>query len=174
MYEIRDHPDAPDLSDLGEFLVEPVPPSTIRERRQAGDELVEVNLIDHEDLQVHVSLDPDPHSPGTTDIGTALYRLVQLFGTPQFDEYVAGEDVSWRDNETFKYLFEVRHEDTDDRWLITVHDWRVRLGVSLADWESDLEGEDPDVDEKHAIALLRLVTNIVTQPVHCEHKDIPY
>lgn len=174
MYEIREHPDTPDLEALGEFVVEPVAPDAIRDRREAGEELVEVNLLDADEVDAYVELNPDPRAPGDTDIGTALYRLVQLFGTPQFEEYVAGEDISWRDDETFKYLFEVTREDEPGEWLITVHDWRVRLGVSLAAWSGDLDAEAPAVDPSEAVSLLALVTNLVTEPVFCEYEEVPY
>lgn len=175
MYDIREHPDAPDLSNLGEFVVEPISPDEIRNRRDDGEELHEVNLLEHENVDAYIELEPNPDKPGMNiDIGTALYRLVQLFGTPQFEEYVAGNDISWRDDETFKYLFEVTREETDDQWLITVHDWRVRLGVSLAGWSSDLDGDTPEVDPGEAISLLALVTNVVSEPVLCEHEDVPF
>lgn len=173
MYEIRDHPDSPDLDELQEYVFEPVPPAEIERRREAGDELREVNLLDHEAVDAHVTLE-NPREKRSIDIGTVLYRLVQLFGTPQFSEYRAGEDISWRDDETFKYLFTVTAQDDGDEWLITVHDWRVRLGVSLAAWDSEIDGDAPPVDEEDALALLRLVTNVVTEPVLCEHKEIPY
>lgn len=170
MYEIRDHPDAPDFAELGEFVVEPVAPDEIRERRDAGDELHEENLLEADGVDAYVHLDPDPMEPTRSlDIGIALYRLVQLFGTPQFPEYMAGNDISWREDEVFKFLLEVTREEADDRWLITVHDYKVSLGVSLAAWNAA-----PDVDTEEAVALLSLVTNVVDHAVECEYADKPY
>jgi len=174
MYEIRDHPHAPDLAALGEFLMEPVDPAEIRERRDAGEELLETNLLDLDEVDAYVELDDEPAAPGSTDVGTVLYRLVQLFGTPQFEAYVAGGDVSWRDDETFKYLFEVTRQDGPGEWLVTVHDWRVRLGVSAAAWAEDEDAEPPAIDPDDAIALLALVVRVVTNAVHCEYEDVPY
>lgn len=175
MFDIREHPDAPEFDELGEYTIEPVAPEEIRRRRDDGDELREVNLLEHDDVDAYVELEPNPEQPGMqTDIGTAYYRFTQLWGTPQFEEYVAGNDVSWRDDETFKYLFEVTEEDGTGEWLITVHDWRVRLGVSLAGWSSELDGDAPAVDPDEAVALLALVTNVASEPVLCEHEEVPF
>lgn len=169
MYEIRDHPDAPSLDELREFVVEPIPPGEIRRRRDDGEHLVEVNLLDHDAVDAYVELD----GPGRSelDIGTVLYRLVQLFGTPPFPEYRAGTDISWRDDTTFKYLFRARgtEESADAGRLVTVHDWHVRLGVSHAAWTDDPDTR-PSVDPSTAIATLALVANIVTEPVECEYR----
>jgi hypothetical protein len=196
--DIRTHPDAPNREDLGDFLVEPVPASTIEERRAAGEELIEYNVLEAEDLDVYAELDPEPFEPGHDDIGTILYRLVQLFGTPQFPEYRAGADISHREDTTFEYLFTVKagasdpEAEPDDQWLITVHDWHVGLGVSLAKWReegasesgSDLETNDREpetrdsgieeseaFDRDRALASLALVYYIVTDSVQCVFAD---
>lgn len=137
---ITEHPDAPDRSALGDFLVEPVPEAEITARRAEGQHLVERNVLEADALDVYAELDPEPFEPGHDDVGTVLYRLVQLFGTPPFPEYRAGEDISHRTDTTFKYLFTVKRgvtdpdDDPEEEWLVTVHDWHVSLGVSLATW----------------------------------------
>lgn len=169
-YDIENHPEAPPPEELGDFVVEPVPPAEIRERRDRGQFLVETNLMEHDEVDAYVELG-DPERGVQENIGTVLYRLVQLFGTPQLPEFHAGTDISDRTDTTFKYLLKV-HEGPHDggtgrEWLITVHDWHVRLGVSLAAWSDDPEG-GPAVDPVEAIPLLALVSNAVTEPVECE------
>ena len=191
--DIRTHPDAPNREDLGHFLVEPVPTSTIEERRAAGEKLIEYNVLEADDLDVYAELDPEPFEPGHDDIGTVLYRLVQLFGTPQFPEYRAGADISHREDTTFRYLFTVKkgasdpEAEPDDQWLITVHDWHVGLGVSLAEWREEtaseggngLEADDREpepresgtFDRDRALASLALVYYMVTDSVQCVFAD---
>ena len=169
-YDITNHPEAPPPEELGEFVVEPVPPEVIRERRERGEVLAETNLMEHDEIDAYVELG-DPERGLDENIGTVLYRLVQLFGTPQLPEYLAGTDISARTDTTFKYLLRVSEENPDEteteNWLLTVHDWHVRLGVSLATWTDDPD-DRPEVDPAEAIPLLALVTNAVTEPVECE------
>ncbi|MFT4890350.1 MAG: hypothetical protein ACI9YT_001264 [Halobacteriales archaeon] len=171
-FDIENHPESPSLDELGEFIVEPVPPEEIQARRDRGEVLVETNLMEHEEVDAYVELG-NPEQGVRESIGTVLYRLVQLFGTPQFPEFRAGTDISDRTDTTFKYLLEVSENDTEDsprEWLITVHDWHVRLGVSLAEWSDD-PGDRPSVERSEAIVLLALVNNAVTEPVECEYED---
>lgn len=191
MYEINDHPDAPSREEMGEYVVEPVPPREIRRQRDSGRTLVEENLLEHEAVDAYVEL-TQPQDRQMVDIGTVLYRLVQIFGTPQFPEYQAGNDISWRDDDTFKYLFRVRErgkaviptegsstidevrdeaaDDADAAWLITVFDHKIRLGVGLAEWHDDPDAA-VDVDPGVAVTMLAIVKNGVTDPVQCEYKD---
>jgi hypothetical protein len=171
-FDIENHPESPSLDELGEFIIEPVPPAEIQTRRDRGEVLVETNLMDHDAVDAYVELG-DPERGIRENVGTVLYRLVQLFGTPQLPEFRAGTDISHRTDATFKYLLEVSETDPDDPpardWLITVHDWHVRLGVSLADWSDDPE-DRPSVEKSEAIDLLALVNNAVTEPVECEYE----
>lgn len=175
--DITEHPDAPDLETLSELVIEPVPEEEIRRRRDAGEHLCEENLRERDDLDYHVSLNRQVRGKDHyQDIGTFLYRYVQLFGTPTFPEYRAGEDISWRDDSTFKYLFEVRapeNPNLPDEWLMTIFDWRVDLGVAVAEWH-----DDPDVsvesDDAVAFASVRLAHNIGGEPVQCEFEDTWY
>ncbi|KTG09936.1 hypothetical protein AUR64_09955 [Haloprofundus marisrubri] len=173
--DIRDHPDAPDLETLGDITLEPVSADEIRQRLDDGDTLLEDQLRERDDIDAYVELNRRTQGGEYGDIGTALYRLVQLFGTPQLPGYEAGSDISERSDETFKYLFRVSadSEELPDEWLVTVHDWHVDLGVCLAGWESD--GAAPaEMDTAVGLVSLALVTNVVTEPVQCEFKDIWY
>ena len=180
-YDIREHPDAPPAEELTDLTLVPVAREEIRRRLDEGDELDEVNLRETRD-DVYVELEPDPTSRGPADdIGTALYRLVQLFGTPQMPGFEAGSDVSWREDTTFKYLFRLGtaaeggdgERELPDEWLVTVYDWHTQLGVGLAGWTDD--GVDPAAyDDAVGLVSLALVTNVVTDPVQCEYKDMWY
>ncbi|WP_049947580.1 hypothetical protein [Candidatus Halobonum tyrrellensis] len=193
--DIRDHPDAPPTEELREFTLVPIAGEEIRRRRDDGEELVERNLRESRS-DVYVEMEPDPTSRGPADdIGTALYRLVQLFGTPQFPEFEAGTDVGWRDDTTFKYLFRLTTADAaapdaegsdgegegtaagdrelPDEWLVTVFDWHTQLGVGVAGWS----GDDVELDEYDGavgLVTLALVTNLVTEPLQCEYEDMWY
>lgn len=186
--DIRNHPEAPPLEELREFTLVPIAGEEIRRRRDDGEELVELNLRESRS-DVYVEMEPDPTSRGPADdIGTALYRLVQLFGTPQFPEFEAGTDVSWRDDTTFKYLFRLTtapdgegegdetaagDRELPDEWLVTVFDWHTQLGVGLAGWSGD--GVDPDeYDGAVGLVTLALVTNLVTEALQCEYEDMWY
>lgn len=178
--DITEHPEAPDLEELGDFVVEPVPLDEIRRRHDEGLALIEDNLVERDDLDVRIPLyrAADGREKQQQDIGTYLYRFIQLFGSPQLPEYFAGEDISDRTNETFKFLLRVlTPEDADgalpDQWLMTVYDWKVGLGVGVAEW---CEDGDPDVTagSEQAYVSLRLAHNIGSEPVQCEFEGIWY
>lgn len=173
--DIRDHPDAPSLEELREFTLVPVARGEIETRFQNGEELRERNLRE-ERTDVSVQLNADPGEPGgNLDVGMVLYRLVQLFGTPQVPGFEAGGDVSDRDDTTFKYLFRlIREGEVDgslpDEWLVTVFDNHVDLGVGLAGWSGD--GVDPsEYGDDVVLVSLALATNVVTEPVTCAYED---
>ena len=174
-YDIREHPQAPPVEELREFTLIPVAREEIRSRREAGATLRELNLREERD-DVYVELEPDPTERGRhDDVGTALYRLVQLFGTPNVPGYDAGDDLSGREDTTFEYLLRVVNEsDADERtlpdeWLITVYDYHVELGVGLAGWDDEV---DPAAyDDAVGLVSLALATNIVTEPLECVYED---
>lgn len=172
--DITQHPDAPDLETLAELVIEPVPAEEIERRREAGEHLAEDNLREREDLDYTLTLNRQVRGHDTDqNIGTFLYRYVQLFGTPTFPEYRAGEDISWREDTTFKYLFEVsapENPELPDEWLMTIFDWRVDLGVAVAEWREDSDASIT-ADEAVAYASIRLAHNIGGEPVQCEFED---
>ncbi|MFB6221635.1 MAG: hypothetical protein ABEH90_09365 [Halolamina sp.] len=176
MHDIREHPDAPDLDRITEFTVEPVPLERVRERRENGEVLVRDNLLDRDDLDVRIPLSDEPAEDETENVGVALYRLVQLFGTPNLPEYLAGSDISWREDDTFGYLFRAvtdqdeGSEELPDSWLFTVHDYHVRLGASVVEWRD--EAGDLTADTETALTSLHLAHNLANEPVQCEFKDL--
>lgn len=175
--DVREHPDAPDLERLQNLVLEPIAQSEIRRRREEGEVLVEDLVNEREDLDVRAPMSDGPGEPVDGDVGTALYRLVQLFGTPTFPEYGAGEDISDRGETTYKYLFRVTVEDDvedlPDEWLVTIQDWRIEVGVGICEWRED-DDEEFTADSTVALASMALVQNITTEPVQCEFEDIWY
>ncbi|WP_277553199.1 hypothetical protein [Halobaculum limi] len=173
--DIRDHPQAPPAKELQEFTLVPVAREEITARQDEGAELREVNLRESRE-DVYVELDPDPTERGAhDDIGTALYRLVQLFGTPNVPGYDAGDDLSTREDTTFKYVFRlVNGADEEDRtlpdeWLVTAFDWHTELGVGIAGWDD--ETDPAAYDGAVGLVTLALLTNVVSEPVECVFKD---
>jgi hypothetical protein len=174
--DIRDHPEAPPVEELQNLTLVPVDPDEIEQRRADGEELQELNVLEERD-DLLVNLTQDPLDEGVnTDVGDALYRLVQLFGTPQLREYTAGNDVSFRDDTTFKYLFKVVTEgDVEDRqlpeeWLVTAFDYKVGLGVGVVTWDDDDQDPEDYADDVNIVSVA-LLTNVTTEPVQCVFKD---
>ncbi|ODR82313.1 hypothetical protein BG842_00945 [Haladaptatus sp. W1] len=174
--DIRNHPDSPDFEDLQDLLIEPVSRSEIEARRDDGDVLVEDNVREREDLNVVAYLSGDPDAAETDNIGVPLYRLVQLFGTPQLPELQAGEDISGRMDSTFKYLFRVTHKGTPGElpteWLMTIHDSHVRFAASVAEWR-DAETEFT-ADSKLALTTYALALELVLEPVECVYEGLRF
>lgn len=120
------------------FTLEPVAPETLRERAAAGDLLVTTDVPDYLERQ----LAPD------IDTGPALYRLVQLFGTPNVPGLEAGVDQPDREMTTWQYLFRVTYTPDDGaedeppvpapseetEYLLSVYDYRTNLSVGLSRW----------------------------------------
>lgn len=181
--DIRNHPDAPDpeLFRESEVFVEPVPVDEIERKRENGLVLVEDNVRERDDLDVMAYISDDPSGSNAQSIGIGLYRLVQLFGTPQDPEYMAGEDISHRTDEVFKYLFRASLED-DARpseefpaeWLFTVHDSHVRLAASVAQWRDEDEDLEYTADDELALTTYALAQQLVVEPVHCVYEDVLY
>ncbi len=172
--DIRDHPDAPDFEDLEDVLVEPVPQSEIEARREDGELLIEDNVRNREDLNVIAYISGDTEATDTKNIGVPLYRLIQLFGTPQLPEFQAGEDISGRRDATFKYLFRVTHKGDPDElpseWLMTIHDSHVRFAASVAEWRSD--NTEFVADSKLALTTYTLALQLVLEPVECLYEGV--
>ena len=176
--DIRKHPDAPEPEALEDIVIEPVPPEEIARKRDEGSVLVEDNVREREDLDVIAYLSPEANGEDAVSVGIGLYRLIQLFGTPQIPEYHAGEDISHRTDETFKYLFRAHRESADesdelpDEWLFTVHDSRVRYAASVAEWRDD--DETFTADDQVALTTYALAQQLVVEPVEAVYEDVPY
>lgn len=177
--------DATDVVWFEQFTLQPVPPRTVRQRTEAGLTLETMDLPDY----LGRSLAP------TVDTGLALYRLVQLFGTPNVPGLEAGAVQPERERMTWQYLFRVTYtpgeeeppvaapdEETD--YLLSAYDYRTNLSVGLAAW---LEGDDgrvaaepserplpdrPLPEEGFLVALVQLVLASVEHPVSATYGDL--
>ncbi len=134
----RDRPNDPyalqtkaQIARLDEFTIQPVSPAEIVDRRDAGEMLVSFDAPAY--LGRRLFLD--------TDTSLILYRLVQLFGTPNVPGIEAGADQPARETRTWQYLFEAIHDPEEGegwRRLVSVYDHKTNVSVGLAEWR------DPD------------------------------
>jgi len=89
------------------FTLSPVAPGDIDARLAAGDRLDVIDVPGALDRRLHLD----------TGTGLVLYRLVQLFGTPNVPDLEAGADQPPRERTTWRYLFEATYDpvSVDDR-----------------------------------------------------------
>lgn len=159
------------------FDMRPVDPATIEERIADGEVLKTVDLPMHLDRQLVV----DPET------GMALYRLIQLFGTPNVTVWTAGSGMPDRDVTSWKYLFDVTFsgEDSEDRqFLLSIYDHKTEVSVGLSLWDKvGDEGPVPEPmasppegfelpDEKFCEGLVQLTLNVVEEPVPATFKEL--
>lgn len=158
------------------FDLRPVAPATVTDHVEAGDVLRTVDLPTNLNRKLVVE-------PGT---GMALYRLVQLFGTPNVDVWIAGSEMPDRDVTTWQYLFDVTftpEEGTDREFLLSVYDYKTDVSVGLSVWESG--GDRPVAaptdsapaglelpEESFREGLVQLTLNMLEEPVPATHKEL--
>lgn len=171
---------------LEEFELRPVQPDAIRSAVADGQQLVTMDIPEY----LGRSLAP------TVDTGTGLYRLVQLFGTPNVPGLAAGADQPDRVKTTWHYLFRATHDPTTreeprfeapdggSEHLLSVYDLKTNLSVGLSTWVSAegnriaLEPEAtplPDVelpDGDFMVALVQLVLSAVEHAVSATYKEL--
>lgn len=136
-----------DVAWFQQFTLEPVDPEMVRRRAAGGETLRTTDIPDH--LGRTLAAD--------VDTGPALYRLVQLFGTPNVPGLEAGADQPDREATTWQYLFGVTYtpgeadptipvpaEETEYR--LSVYDYRTNLSVGLSRWSDPVQETDPDGD----------------------------
>lgn len=166
------------IARLEEFTVEPVAPDRIADHRSAGETLVTVDVPAH--LGPRLDLD--------VDTSIALYRLVQLFGTPNVPGLEAGTDQPARETRTWQFLFDAVHEPGEgDGWseLLSVYDYKTRVSVGLSAWLDEdepgfafpepVEEPPPWMDlppEEDLRTLVRLVRTTVEHTVEATYKEL--
>jgi hypothetical protein len=159
------------------FDLRPVDPATVNKRVEEGEVLRTVDLPTALQRKLIVE-------PGT---GMALYRLTQLFGTPNVDVWTAGSDMPDREVTTWQYLFDVTFTSADgeDRqFLLSVYDYKTDVSVGLSTW--DESGGDAPVaaptdeasagldlpEESFCEGLVQLTLNMLEEPVPATYEDL--
>lgn len=170
--------DEGDLEWFERFEMSPVDPAELREMSGNGE------VIETLDIPTYLG------KPLLTDVetGTAAYRLIQLFGTPNVPGLEAGADQPPREQTTWQYLFELVYDAPggDERtFSLSVYDYRtdVSAGLSTIAHREDANRvaaeptSDPpaglDVpEEDFLVGLVRLVANVVEEPVPATYRNL--
>lgn len=163
---------------LERTTLEPVAPATVRERLADGEMLATVDVPGHLDRSLVVE----------TGTGAVLYRLVQLFGTPNVPGLGAGADQPDREATTWQYLFSFAHEPEagePTRALVSVYDYRTDVSVGVSTWrrpdepparqvpEPTPDGPVPgDLDEEFLVGAVQAVLHTVEEPVQATYKGL--
>lgn len=159
------------------FDMRPVDPATVDDRIDDGHVLRTVDLP--QSLNRGLAVDPST--------GMAMYRLTQLFGTPNVDVWTAGSEMAERDVSTWQYLFEVvfsSEEGEDEEFLLSIYDYKTDVSVGLSTWDES-GGERPVPaptgaapegfelpDEEFREGLVQLTLNVLEEPVPATHEDL--
>ena len=111
------------------FTLTPVDPEQLRDAVREGQTLETTDIPGYLGRPARASCDP----------GDALYRLVQLWGTPNVPGVTAGAIQRDRDLTTWQYLFEVEYEPRpeDDAAIprsfdLSVYDYRTEVSAGLS------------------------------------------
>ena len=162
-----------------QVTLEPVAPGRIRERADAGETLATTGIPRY--LNRRIASDAD------TPI--ALYRLVQLFGTPNVPGLEAGADQPERERRTWQYLFRVTYDPEDEperELLLSVYDDRTNLSVGVSEWYDPEDSPErlapeptgdplPSGDmpaEDTLVTLVKLVLSTVEHAVEATYEDL--
>jgi len=161
------------------FTLEPVPPATIADRIDGGAVLATTDVPDY--LGRPIASD--------ADASITLYRLVQLFGTPNAPGLEAGADQPQREKRTWQYLFHVTdHPDEGEEreHLLSAYDHRTDLSVGVSEWHHPEAAPRWPIPEASADplpsgsmppeadleALVQLVLSTVEHAVEATYKDL--
>lgn len=131
-----------EIASLEEYNIQPVSPAEIVDRRDAGEVLVSFDAPAYIGRKLFTK----------TETGMILYRLVQLFGTPNVPGLEAGTDQPDRETRTWQYLFEASYEPEDgEGWsrLVSVYDHKTNVSVGLSEWRDPDEGLPEAVDGEY-------------------------
>lgn len=163
------------------FSLTPANPSEINERFADGQALVTRDIPSY--LSERARTD--------CETGVALYRLVQLWGTPNVPGRTAGAMAFERERTTWQYLFDVeyerRAEDGDavpSSFRLSVYDYKTDVSAGLSEFTESTDGEpvpEPraDVDlsfplppEDFLEGVVALALNMVDEAVPATFKEL--
>lgn len=169
-----------EAEEFERFTLEPVAPETVREELDEGA-LAVVDVPEYLGRKLVVECE--------TAVG--LYRLIQLFGTPNVPGMEAGREELDRDTTTWQYLFRVSYdheidEDAPSEFLLSVYDYKTDVSVGISEWvASDEAGTvhgpigdaavHPEVsmpNDDFLETVVQLVLNMVEEPVPASYQDL--
>lgn len=165
------------------FTLSPVAPADVEARLADGRALETTDLPSYLGTKAHTD----------AETGVCLYRLVQLWGTPNVPELTAGGVARERAQTTWQYLFEASYDRGDDdaeavpdRFLLSVYDFRTDLSTGLSGFRSTDDGlgtvHEPSVAPVGPVeplppdafleGVVSLVLNMVDEPVPATYKEL--
>lgn len=111
------------------FTLEPTAPREITERLRDGERLQTTDVPGYLGQKAHTSC----------ETGEALYRLVQLWGTPNVPGMTAGAMELERERTTWQFLFDVDYEPRPDEdeavpetFRLSVYDYKTDVSAGLS------------------------------------------
>ncbi|MFB6360547.1 MAG: hypothetical protein ABEH59_04425 [Halobacteriales archaeon] len=164
------------------FSLTPTPPGEINEALADGAAL--------ETMDIPSYLGPPAQTD--CDTGVALYRLVQLWGTPNAPGMTAGAVQLERDRTTWQYLFDVEYErrasDDDEvpgSFRLSVYDYETDVSAGLWGFsptddgngtvrepaESTVPAVSPPPDD-FLEGVVSLTLNMVDEAVPATYKEL--
>lgn len=164
------------------FTLTPVAPGDLEARLSAGESLATTDIPAYLSQKAHTDC----------ETGVALYRLVQLWGTPNVPGRTAGDVRIERDRTTWQYLFDVEYDrrdadepDVPDSFRLSVYDYKTDVSAGLSGFgaasgdvgtvHEPSEAPVPAVElppEAFLVGVVGLVLNMVDQPVPATFKEL--
>lgn len=181
--------DSDDLAFFKRFTLEPVAPTKIESHLDSGKHLSTLDIPTYLDRQLVAGV----------ETGTALYRLVQLFGTPNVPGVTAGASQRERETTTWQYLFQVTFdregeeapimnvENAPEEFLLSVYDYKTNVSTGLSAWHSVDEEKrmilEPTGDpaacpavsppsDDFLVSVVQLVLNMIEESVPATFKGL--
>jgi hypothetical protein len=178
--------DSDDLAFFERFTLEPVEPTKIESHLNRGKHLSTLDIPTYLDRQLVAG----------AETGTALYRLVQLFGTPNVPGRTAGASQRERETTTWQYLFQVTFdregngeeiENAPEEFLLSVYDYKTNISTGLSAWHpvdeekwmirepTDDLAACPEVSppsDDFLISVVQLVLNMIEESVPATFKGL--
>lgn len=164
------------------FTLTPTHPAAVSERLRDGATLETTDIPSYLGSKAETDC----------ETGVALYRLVELWGTPNVPGMTAGAMELERDRRTWQYLFDVdydpRPEDGEavpDSFRLSVYDYKTDVSAGLSGFGptgNDVGAvHEPSEDvvapvsvppDEFLEGVMALALNMVDQPVPATYKEL--